>query len=191
MQIGKLKPFLEVVITLLRAKGYGIVKIEGAIKGHTVSLCVRRNDTTNYIAFHRDGALCNLLCRDATTLTAAIRGLDSTTIPDRGQFLFDNVPYLNIAKHFTSTPGPRYKKLGDYSGEEFRETCLMPLLEISARVNTLAIVDLRGIIGLPIGFSSEAFGDPSTKNYLKNLMFFSDLEDYGYEIYNSVTEEGE
>lgn len=35
----------------------------------------------------------------------------------------------NFAKNFTDAPGPRYKKLGDKSGEEFREDVLRKLLD--------------------------------------------------------------
>jgi hypothetical protein len=40
----------------------------------------------------------------------------------------DKIIY-NFAKNFTDAPGPRYKKLGDKSGEEFREDVLKGLLD--------------------------------------------------------------
>lgn len=36
---------------------------------------------------------------------------------------------MNIPKDFSSTPGPRFKKHGAYSGEEFREKILIPWLK--------------------------------------------------------------
>lgn len=56
---------------------------------------------------------------------------------------------------FSKFPGPRYKKLGKYSGEEFRETVLMP--EIDQGTDDL-MVDLDGVLGYGSSFLEEAFG---------------------------------
>ena len=60
----------------------------------------------------------------------------------------------NFAKEFTSTPGPRYKRLGDSSGEEFRDDILKKLL------NEYEIIEIDGsdiITSFNPSFLSEAF----------------------------------
>lgn len=56
-------------------------------------------------------------------------------------------------KDFTKYPGPRYEKLGDFSGEEFRNTILIPALtegDIS--------VNFDEVYGYGSSFLEEAFG---------------------------------
>ena len=58
---------------------------------------------------------------------------------------------------FTRYPGPRFKKLGEGSGEEFRDLYLVPLFkEPSADEDIL--IDLDGTEGYPTSFLEEAFG---------------------------------
>lgn len=61
---------------------------------------------------------------------------------------------ITLVKDFTDVPGGRYRKLGPFSGEEFREDFLMPAL----KDNSVVIVDLNGALGLPSSFIDEAFG---------------------------------
>ncbi|MBQ0832004.1 STAS-like domain-containing protein [Marinobacter sp.] len=58
-------------------------------------------------------------------------------------------------KDFAEFPGPRYKKLGPCSGEEFRETVLKPaIIEAGADIQ----IDLDGAFGYGSSFLEEAFG---------------------------------
>lgn len=63
---------------------------------------------------------------------------------------------MHIVKvvEYTMFPGPRYKKLGKNSGEEFRCDVLIPALEEHDEVK----VDLDGVIGYGSSFLEEAFG---------------------------------
>lgn len=56
---------------------------------------------------------------------------------------------------FSKFPGPRYKKLGKFSGEEFRESVLIPA--INDGVDDLEI-NLDGVFGYGSSFLEEAFG---------------------------------
>ncbi|WP_313158317.1 STAS-like domain-containing protein [Kluyvera cryocrescens] len=56
-------------------------------------------------------------------------------------------------KDFTKYPGPRYITLGDFSGEEFRDSILIPEL-----VNDDIIVNFDGVYGYGSSFLEEAFG---------------------------------
>ncbi|RDU73914.1 hypothetical protein CQA57_04415 [Helicobacter anseris] len=59
----------------------------------------------------------------------------------------------DFAKEFTDTPGPRYKKLGSFSGEEFREI-LRDLLKRYEKIE----IDGSGIrSSFSPSFLSEAF----------------------------------
>jgi hypothetical protein len=61
---------------------------------------------------------------------------------------------VDVARDFTPTPGGRYRAIGKWSGEEFRETKLEPLL----RAGHSIIVDLDGAEGFTTSFLEEAFG---------------------------------
>ena len=62
-----------------------------------------------------------------------------------------------IAKDFSETPGPRYKKDGEYSGEQFRDDILLPKFK-ECSDNDKIIIDLDGGYGYPSSFLEEAFG---------------------------------
>ena len=56
---------------------------------------------------------------------------------------------LNICKEFSETPGARYKNEGDFSGEEFRETLLLPrFLDAQEKKDKLAEVVRRDFTGI-------------------------------------------
>ena len=61
---------------------------------------------------------------------------------------------IYFAQEFTDTPGGRYRKHGEFSGEQFREEILRPALE----QNDLVVLDLNGAFGFPPSFIDEAFG---------------------------------
>lgn len=57
-------------------------------------------------------------------------------------------------KDFSRFPGPRYIRLGKFSGEAFREEKLVPALE---KYNNSIQVDLDGVAGYGSSFLDEAF----------------------------------
>lgn len=63
-----------------------------------------------------------------------------------------------IAKEYTDAPGARFKKEGDYSGEEFREKLLEPRYLKAIAENIKLLVDLDGGYGYATSFLEEAFG---------------------------------
>ncbi|MCG8520865.1 MAG: STAS-like domain-containing protein [Pseudomonadales bacterium] len=58
-------------------------------------------------------------------------------------------------REFTEFPGPRYRDLGPYSGEEFREKILVPAIKEHGGNIT---IDLDGTFGYGSSFLEEAFG---------------------------------
>lgn len=56
-------------------------------------------------------------------------------------------------KKFSKYPGPRYIKLGDFSGEEFRDTVLLPALQEGD-----VLVDFDDVYGYGSSFLEESFG---------------------------------
>lgn len=71
---------------------------------------------------------------------------------------------IKISQEFTDTPGPRYKKDGQFSGEEFRESILLPKFkDILNNNNENLIIDFDGGYGYPSSFLEEAFGGLARK----------------------------
>jgi hypothetical protein len=73
--------------------------------------------------------------------------------------------------------GPRYEELGDASGEEFRERCLLPWLA-SLKDGERAAVDFAGTVVYSPSFLEESFGgairsDKKNKERLKNISFIN------------------
>ena len=68
---------------------------------------------------------------------------------------------------WTITPGPRYKKLGDFSGEEYRDTILVPKMEGAIESKEKLHIDLDGTLGYASSFLDEAFGGLVFKNGFK------------------------
>lgn len=65
---------------------------------------------------------------------------------------------LIIQTEFSSTPGPRYIKEGDFSGEALRKDILAKKLRRAIDDNTKLFVDLDGTSGYGTSFLEEAFG---------------------------------
>jgi len=65
---------------------------------------------------------------------------------------------LSIATEYTKMPGARYIKNGDFSGQDFRETKLIPAFEKAQAEGKLLLVDLDGCYGFLSSFIDEAFG---------------------------------
>lgn len=86
---------------------------------------------------------------------------------------------IDIAKNFTDSPGPRYKKDGPHSGQAFREKILKPAIESLAEGGHLEIV-LDGCYGFPPSFLEEAFGGLSRefgdKTIFGNVSFIAKEE---------------
>lgn len=70
---------------------------------------------------------------------------------------------INIADEFSKFPGPRFKELGKYSGEEFRESFLIPALN----ENQLIRIVFDGAMGYGSSFLEEAFGGLVRAGYKK------------------------
>jgi hypothetical protein len=66
----------------------------------------------------------------------------------------NNIKYEFI-KEYTKYPGGRFERLGDYSGEDFRENVLRKILESGKTVD----IDATGVItSFSPSFLDEAFG---------------------------------
>lgn len=63
-----------------------------------------------------------------------------------------NMKIIEVRK-FSKYPGPRYIKLGEFSGEEFRDEILVPALMAGD-----VTVDFDGVYGYGSSFLEEAFG---------------------------------
>ncbi len=80
---------------------------------------------------------------------------------------------MNMSKHFikvaefTKYPGPRFIKLGPCSGEEFRETVLLPAIK---SYGGNIIVDMNGVSGYGSSFLEEAFGGLIRKGIESNVV---------------------
>jgi hypothetical protein len=73
---------------------------------------------------------------------------------------------INIAKDFSAAPGPRYIREGDFSGELFRNTILLPKMKIAIEKGLDIIVDLDGTAGYGTSFLEESFGGLIREEYL-------------------------
>lgn len=61
---------------------------------------------------------------------------------------------LSVARQFSKYPGGRYKRISEYSGEEFRERLLVPAINRGEKV----VVELDGVVGYGSSFLEEVFG---------------------------------
>ena len=75
---------------------------------------------------------------------------------------------INIAKDFSRTPGARYKTEGKYSGEEFREKILLPLISKAIEKDKKLTIVLDGTAGFSTSFLEEAFGGLFRSDFFKN-----------------------
>ena len=67
--------------------------------------------------------------------------------------------HIDIGEEFGKSLGPRFRKLGDYSGEEFRQKLLEPAFLAADTV----VVYLDGIKTFSASFFEEAFGGLARK----------------------------
>ena len=73
---------------------------------------------------------------------------------------------INIGKDFSKNPNGRYSKNGYNSGEEFRESILLPLL----KKGTVEI-NFNGTLGYSSCFLEEAFGGLMRNNKINILSY--------------------
>lgn len=76
-------------------------------------------------------------------------------------------------KDFSLFPGPRYIKDGKASGEEFRDSILIPAIKLDPEIT----LDLDGVEGYGSSFLEEAFGGAIrsgvSAEIMKNIAFIS------------------
>ena len=91
---------------------------------------------------------------------------------------------LKISKDFSSTPGPRLKKQGSFSGELFREEKLLPAIKIAINNDEILTLDLDGTEGYGPSFLEESIGGlirvegVKYKDLLSHIAFISNEEPY-------------
>jgi hypothetical protein len=93
---------------------------------------------------------------------------------------------INVAKDFSRYPAGRFKTDGPYSGEGFRDQCLVPILKSSSG----ATINLDGTRGYGSSFLEEAFGglvrdgysadkiNTAFKLYSSDKSLIKEIEDY-------------
>ncbi len=77
---------------------------------------------------------------------------------------------INIAKDYSKTPGGRFIKEGEYSGEDFREKILAPAFAKCKKNREQLTVNLDGGYGYGSSFLEEAFGGLVRKNKDKSIL---------------------
>lgn len=92
---------------------------------------------------------------------------------------------LNIAKDFSRCPGARFSSEGDFSGEEFRNNCLVPKLREAIEQGVRLKIILDGSAGYSTAFIEESFGgliriNGFTLNQLQEKLLFVSDEDPSY-----------
>jgi hypothetical protein len=65
---------------------------------------------------------------------------------------------LSIADKFSRYPGPRYRKDGPFSGEQFRDEQLVPAIRRAIENDDVLVVILDDVAGYGSSFLEEAFG---------------------------------
>ena len=70
---------------------------------------------------------------------------------------------INIARDYTPTPGGRYRSDGPCSGEEFRESVLVPVYEKAKSAQEKITIIFDGGYGYARSFLEEAFGGLARK----------------------------
>ena len=87
---------------------------------------------------------------------------------------------INLVRDFTESPGPRFRKEGEFSGQQFREEILDPKFREARAEHARLFVDLDGGYGYAPSFLEEAFGglvrDHSEHPLLEMLDLKSDDE---------------
>lgn len=86
--------------------------------------------------------------------------------------------HIIIAKDFTTTPGARYRRDGEFSGEQFLDEILLKKFEKAVAEKYILQIDLDKVWGYPSSFVSGSFGKLSISKganlVLKHIHFKSD-----------------
>jgi hypothetical protein len=77
---------------------------------------------------------------------------------------------INISTIFSNTPGGRYKEEGDFSGEEFRESILLPAYEKVENSNEKLTINFDNCFGFATSFLEESFGGLVREHKKKNVL---------------------
>ena len=83
---------------------------------------------------------------------------------------------ISVARDFSRFPGPRFARIGKFSGEEFRDKFLIPRLKEGQKITVL----LDDTKGYGSSFLEEAFGGAVREGYSlskENLVLVSDEDD--------------
>ena len=83
----------------------------------------------------------------------------------------NKVHAINIAEEFAVYPGGRYRKDGPFSGEEFRDDLLVPMLKEIGKSYDRVVVVLDGVKGFAGSFLDEAFAGLIRKGLLDKSAF--------------------
>lgn len=93
-----------------------------------------------------------------------------------------------ISKDFSETLGGRYRDMGEYSAEEFRDDFLIPKFKESLLKGEKLLINFDGGYGYPVTFLEETFGGLKEvyeeEIILRTLEFVSEEEP---EIIDEVT----
>lgn len=89
---------------------------------------------------------------------------------------------VSVVEDFSRTPGPRYISEGEYSGELFRKTVLLPKVMEAQNAAEDIQVDLDRASGYGTSFLEEAFGglireDHISYDFLKDHLIIKSDED--------------
>lgn len=84
---------------------------------------------------------------------------------------------ISIANNYTKSPGGRYISEGAYSGEDFRESILLPAFEKCQENNEELIINLDGGYGYGSSFLREAFGGLARKTKNPNILQITLISD--------------
>lgn len=89
---------------------------------------------------------------------------------------------IKMSKEFSISPGSRYPDEGNFSGQEFRESILIPKFKEALKNKSILIVDLDGTLGYGTSFLEEVFGGLarqfSIENVKKYINIISHEEEY-------------
>lgn len=77
---------------------------------------------------------------------------------------------ISIANDYTKSPGGRFITEGEHSGEDFRESILLPAFEKCQKKGEELIVNLDGGYGYGSSFLEEAFGGLARKTNNPNIL---------------------
>ena len=84
---------------------------------------------------------------------------------------------IHIANDYSKSPGGRYISKGPYSGEDFRESVLLPAFEKCQNNDEELIINLDGGYGYGSSFLREAFGGLARKTKNPNILQITLISD--------------